>query len=204
MIARFARALNRLDAIWAHCEVAALTLLTAAMLALGLTQVVLRNAWSYGLEGGDQVLRLLVLWVGLLGASLATRHGQHISVDALGRFARGPAKRILSGLVRLAAAAVCLLLLLAALDYLMMQEVLPQLFGAPGAVDRGPLQMLMDGDFELTGLASWRDFRPPLDARLNGLAFPLALMAMTGRFALGALHDALGLDYGHAAEAPAA
>lgn len=201
MTTALARTLERADAIWARCEAAVLTLLVVAMLVLGLAQVILRNVFSYGLEGGEQVLRLMVLWVGLLGASLATRHGQHISLDVLGRLVRGRAQRLLRGLVRLAAAASCLLLLLAALDYMQIQEVLPQLFGPLGAADRGPLQLLRAGDFELTGLAPWRSFNWPLDAQLNALAFPLVLGVMALRFALGALHDACGLDYGVPPEA---
>jgi TRAP-type C4-dicarboxylate transport system permease small subunit len=53
------------------------------MVALAFLQVVLRNLFETGILWGDILLRHLVLWVGFLGASLATREDKHIHVDIL-------------------------------------------------------------------------------------------------------------------------
>jgi TRAP-type C4-dicarboxylate transport system permease small subunit len=49
----------------------------------------------------------LTLWVGFLAASLATRAGKHITIDAFSRILRGRFQHGVSLLVNLTAAAVC-------------------------------------------------------------------------------------------------
>jgi len=66
-------------------EDAILVLLLAAMIALAGTQIVLRNLIGGGILWADPLLRVLVLWVGLLGAVAATRDDKQITVDVLSR-----------------------------------------------------------------------------------------------------------------------
>lgn len=56
------------------------------MIGLSFVQVVLRNFFSSGFDWADICLRNIVLWVGFIGASLATRDNRHITVDALTNF----------------------------------------------------------------------------------------------------------------------
>ena len=56
------------------------------MLGLAFLQVVLRNVFHSGFVWADILNRYIVLWVGFLGASLATYHHRHIAIDALYRF----------------------------------------------------------------------------------------------------------------------
>lgn len=60
-----------------------LALLLFAMILLASLQIVLRNLFDAGWVWADPLLRIMVLWVGLLGALAATRGGRHISIDAL-------------------------------------------------------------------------------------------------------------------------
>ncbi len=50
-----------------------LALMVAAMIFLAGSQILLRNLFDTGFAWADPVLRLLVLWVGLLGALAASR-----------------------------------------------------------------------------------------------------------------------------------
>ena len=59
-------------------------LLTAMILLAGL-QILLRNFFDAGLLWIDPLLRILVLWLGLLGAAVATRSDRHIRIDLLSR-----------------------------------------------------------------------------------------------------------------------
>ena len=59
--------------------------LLATMIIMALTQIVLRNLFSSGILWGDGFLRVLVLWVGLLGAMAATRDDKQITIDVLSR-----------------------------------------------------------------------------------------------------------------------
>jgi TRAP-type C4-dicarboxylate transport system permease small subunit len=56
------------------------------MVIFAFLQVVLRNIFDEGILWGDIVLRHLVLWVGFIGASLATRESKHINIDLFSRF----------------------------------------------------------------------------------------------------------------------
>jgi len=59
------------------------------MVSLAFLQVVLRNFFDMGLLWGDILLRHLVLWVGFIGASIATKEGKHINIDLLNRIFKG-------------------------------------------------------------------------------------------------------------------
>ena len=87
-----------------------LALLLAAMIVFSFLQIVLRNLADSSLIWVDPFLRHLVLWVGFLGATLATRVGRHINVDALSRFLPAPWLRVAQTFTNLLAAFVSLLL----------------------------------------------------------------------------------------------
>jgi len=76
---------TRLVKLTAMLEDGILVLLLSVMIALGITQIVLRNLFHSGLLWGDACLRVLVLWVGMLGAVAATRDDKQITVDVLSR-----------------------------------------------------------------------------------------------------------------------
>jgi len=69
-----------------------------AMVGLAALQIVLRDGFGTGLIWIDPLLRILVLWTGMLGALVASRRGRHISIDVL--------TRVLPGRWRLRARAV--------------------------------------------------------------------------------------------------
>jgi TRAP-type C4-dicarboxylate transport system permease small subunit len=62
-----------------------LALLLGAMIALAGLQIGLRSLLGTGIPWADPLLRVLVLWVGLLGAVAASREGRHITIDVLSR-----------------------------------------------------------------------------------------------------------------------
>ncbi|NOQ15124.1 MAG: TRAP transporter small permease subunit [Methyloprofundus sp.] len=68
-----------------------LVMLLSSMIILAVTQIVLRNFFDSGLQWIDPLLRLLVLWVGMAGAMVASREDHHISIDV---FARNMSKHI--------------------------------------------------------------------------------------------------------------
>ena len=81
-----------------------------AMIALAGTQILLRNLLETGLEWGDPLLRVTVLWLGLLGAMAATRDDNHISIDVVSRFLPPRAKTASRLVTDLFTATVCGLL----------------------------------------------------------------------------------------------
>lgn len=77
--------LDALNTWIARFETVLIVLILSVMVLLSFLQVLLRNFFDEGLLWGDILLRHLVLWVGFLGASLATRDQKHISIDLFGR-----------------------------------------------------------------------------------------------------------------------
>jgi TRAP-type C4-dicarboxylate transport system permease small subunit len=58
----------------------------AAMIGVAAWQVIARNLFDTGLLWGDGFVRVLVLWVAMVGAMIASRNDEHIRMDVLARF----------------------------------------------------------------------------------------------------------------------
>ena len=92
---------ERLGGTLAAIEDGILISLLTAMIGLAGTQILLRNLWDTSVGWGDPLLRVTVMWVGLLGAMAASRDDNHISIDLVSRFLEGRAEaatRIITGL----------------------------------------------------------------------------------------------------------
>lgn len=77
---------GRLDRWGRRLENASLVLLLGTMIGLAATQIFMRNVLDSGLVWADELLRILVLWVAMLGAVAASRDRHQISIDILSRF----------------------------------------------------------------------------------------------------------------------
>jgi len=78
--------LNRVLRFLGAFEDAILASVLGVMIVMATVQIVLRNVFDSGISWADPMLRVSVLWVGMLGAMAATRDDRQISVDALSRF----------------------------------------------------------------------------------------------------------------------
>jgi len=77
------------------------------MLLLALLQIILRNFFDAGILWADPFLRILVLWVTMLGAMVATRENSHIKIDLLARYLNRNYALIAAAVSCLFAAAIC-------------------------------------------------------------------------------------------------
>ena len=59
-------------------------LLTAVLLAC--SQIILRNFFDMGIFWADSALRIMVLWIGMIGAMFASRNKKHIRIDVLSHY----------------------------------------------------------------------------------------------------------------------
>ena len=78
--------IDRLSGALRFVENALLVALLSAMIALAAYQVVARNFFDTGILWGDALVRVLVLWVTFIGATIASRQDEHIRIDLLTRF----------------------------------------------------------------------------------------------------------------------
>ncbi|MES9976215.1 TRAP transporter small permease [Candidatus Thiodiazotropha sp. LNASS1] len=58
-----------------------MAILLSATILLAASQIILRNLFDSGLIWADPTLRIMVLWLALLGAIAATREDRHIRID---------------------------------------------------------------------------------------------------------------------------
>lgn len=93
---------------WVHrLEDTVLAVLLGSMVTLAALQILLRNAFDSGLIWIDPLLKVMVLWLGLLGALAATREDRHITVDVLSRLLPPVPRRVTYVFTRLFAGMVC-------------------------------------------------------------------------------------------------
>jgi len=110
LLRQFERAIARIEK---YLAITALSI----MVAVAFGQIIMRTLFSQGFLWADVLLRQLVLWVGFLGASLATRQDAHIDVDVFTRLLPKKGK-IISGLIaNIIGAVVCIFLAEAAFDF---------------------------------------------------------------------------------------
>jgi len=88
-------------------ETTLLVLLLGGMILLAFAQIVLRNFFDIGLQWGDELLRMLVLWLALAGAVAASRTDKHISIAVLDRFLPEFISKLVQLVLHLFTAVVC-------------------------------------------------------------------------------------------------
>jgi len=81
--------------------------LLLTMIGMAVTQIFLRNLFEAGIVWSDVLVRILVLWVGLVGAMVASRQGNHITIDILDRYLPAHAKKVADFVVELFTALIC-------------------------------------------------------------------------------------------------
>jgi len=109
---------ERADEIIDRVEQIFLVVLLSSMIVIAFFQIVLRNLFSTGLAWGDPLVRNLVLWIGFIGATLATREGKHINIDVVSRWMPPLGKGFTQFLTQLFSFFICGLLTFAALKFI--------------------------------------------------------------------------------------
>lgn len=78
VISRINKTLDKIESFF-------LSLLLLSMMGLACLQIILRNLFHNGIADAEPLLRLMVLWVGLIGAIAASRSYKHIAIDVVTR-----------------------------------------------------------------------------------------------------------------------
>lgn len=161
----------RLDAFGRAAEDAVLVVILTGMILLAAGQIVLRNFLSVGFIWGDELLRLLVLWIAVAGAVAASRGDKHINIAILDRFLPGRLRTASKFVVDVFTSAIC------------------------GVVSWHSLQFVLTshefGDVLLGGVPAW----------LLQSVLPIGFGLICYRYALFAIRDLVGLFRAGGAEA---
>jgi TRAP-type C4-dicarboxylate transport system permease small subunit len=98
-------------------EYLVLVSLLTLMVGLAFLQIVLRIFFDTGILWGDPLLRHVLLWAALLGATMATKEGKHINIDVISRLLPDWGKVTIQAVANLFSAFICVLLLQASLKF---------------------------------------------------------------------------------------
>jgi TRAP-type C4-dicarboxylate transport system permease small subunit len=104
------RFLKSIDNALNRVEGAVLITLLTVMIVMAFLQVVLRNLFSSGIQWADILLRHILLWLGFLGAAIATSEHRHINIDVLRRFLSPQVRTVVDSITDTFASAICFLL----------------------------------------------------------------------------------------------
>ena len=95
-----------------------IAVLLTVMILLAFWQIVLRNFFATGIDWGDSLVRYLVVWVGFIGAAIATKEGKHITIDVLSRWVAGKGSFAMRAVSHICSAVVCGLLTWAGIKFI--------------------------------------------------------------------------------------
>jgi TRAP-type C4-dicarboxylate transport system permease small subunit len=99
--------LERVAALGRAVETALLALLLGGLILFASAQIVLRNFFSISVNWGDELVRLTVLWLALLGALAASRDDRHITMGILSQWLPPTPRRIAEVVADTFAAVFC-------------------------------------------------------------------------------------------------
>lgn len=74
---------------------------------LSVAQILLRGLFDSGIFWADSALRVMVLWIGLLGAMYASHQGKHIRIDIFSRYLSRRLRNVFYRLTEFVTAIMC-------------------------------------------------------------------------------------------------
>ena len=169
MSKRIAALLSGLERFGRLSENAALVTLLGSMILLGVGQILLREVFGTGIFWADELIKLIVLWLAMIGSIAACREDRHIRIDALSHLLPDNAVTAVRLLVDVFAAVVCAVIAWQAWRYLQVEI-----------------------EYEVTVLID-------TPAWLAHSVLPLAFALVSFRFGVAALSDLHGAISGSAA-----
>ena len=98
---------NKLENAGTYAEDALLLVILIGMILLAGAQIFLRNLFDASLFWGDEMLRLMVLWLTIAGGLAASRMDKHISIEVLHRFLSAKAQIATRVIIDIFTASVC-------------------------------------------------------------------------------------------------
>ena len=131
-------------------EDALLAILLSVMIVLAATQILLRNFFDSGFVWADPLLRVLVLWLGLIGATVATRDNKHIRIDLVSRLFERNLHRLIQSVIGQISAWTCLLIAAYGMSWIRLdyEDGLTAFLGIPAWM----LEIIVPLSFALIGL----------------------------------------------------
>lgn len=112
---------DRLDRVGQLLENIALVAMLGGMIILAFGQIVLREVFETGFVWADELIKLMVLWLAMIGAVAASRDDRHIRIDVLSQVLPDGVTRFSRALVDVFAAVVSAVVAWQAWRYLQLE-----------------------------------------------------------------------------------
>lgn len=96
--------------------------LLLSMICIAVLQIVMRNLFDSGILWGDELVRILVLWIGLIGAMIASRNNHHISIDVISRYLPAKIKKLTNLMTAVFTSLVCAVMAYFSFVFVMMEK----------------------------------------------------------------------------------
>src|SRR5260370_40583558 len=154
-----------------------LVAIVLAMVALPTLEAVVRRLTGSGVPGAAVYTEHFTLWVGFLGALLATATGHHLALSTVDLLPEGLPRILARGVGAAVTSRVCAVLAYASIDMILADK---------DRVDTLPFKLVPAWFFRwivpliLLGLAAWQVRRMLREKRLTLLAGALVLVACAG------------------------
>ena len=113
--------LQRFDRVGRFAENATLVALLTSMMIVAVGQIILRQFFNTGFIWADELIKLIVLWLAMVGSVAAARDNRHIRIDLLSHVLSETAIRYIRVVVDLFAVVVCVVLAWHAWRYLQLE-----------------------------------------------------------------------------------
>ena len=113
--------LSRFEKAGSALETVMLVSMLTAMMLVAVGQIVMREAFGTGFGWADELVRLMVLWLAMVGSIAACRENRHIRIDALSHVLPDIAVNLIRILVDVFAAFICGVIAFQAWRYLQIE-----------------------------------------------------------------------------------
>jgi C4-dicarboxylate transporter DctQ subunit len=113
--------LGRLEKAGSALETILLVSMLTAMMLVAVGQIAMREAFGTGFGWADELVRLMVLWLALVGSIAACHENRHIRIDALSHVLPDTAVNLIRILVDVFAVFICSVIAYQAWRYLQIE-----------------------------------------------------------------------------------
>src|SRR5210317_765328 len=113
--------LNRLDSIGAKFETILLVFILVSMILIAVGQIIMREVFEVGFGWIDELVRLMVLWIALVGSIAACRENRHIRIDIISNYLSERITNSIQAFVDMFAAVICGLIAFQSWRYLKIE-----------------------------------------------------------------------------------
>lgn len=137
------------------------------MVLMGVLQIILRNFFGTSLVWIEPFLQNAVLWIGLLGAMIASRRDEHIRIDIASHYFPASVQRWLAVLVDFFTAGICTLVAWHSFFFVLAEREFPTsgFAGVPSWVLQAIIPLgfaMIAGRYAILLVLDLLDRRPPI------------------------------------------